>query len=100
MDTTLRSNGYTIPDSDQFLYYLVNNVANAHATINLPHANVAGKMVILLAANTAANSGVTLAVQPGNTLVTTVTGASGSTKAIALSDGAGKWYVLSVAIAQ
>lgn len=81
MDPALRSNGYVIPGSDSYLFYRVNNVAGSNATVFLPHANAAGKMVILLAANTASSSGVTLAVQGGSALVTNVTGATGQTKA-------------------
>lgn len=100
MDPTPRTTGYTIPDTDQFLFYLINNTASANATINLPHATVAGKMVILIAANAAASSGIQPAVQGGNTLVSNNGGAPGVTKVIALSDGAGKWYIMSDAVAQ
>jgi hypothetical protein len=100
MDTTQRSTGYTIPDTDHFLFYLIANVATANATITLPHATVAGKMVILIAANGVASSGIQPAVQSGNTLVSNNSGAPGVTKVIALSDGAGKWYILSDAVIQ
>jgi hypothetical protein len=100
MDTTLRTTGYVIPDTDHFLFYLINNVASANASITLPHATVAGKMVILIAANGVANSGILPAVQTGNTLVSNNSGAPGVTKVIALSDGAGKWYILSDAVIQ
>lgn len=100
MDTTARSSGYIIPDTDHFLFYLINNVANANATIDLPHATVAGKMVILIAANGVANSGILPAVQIGNTLVSNNGGAAGATKVIALSDGSGKWFILSDAVVQ
>lgn len=100
MDSTQRSTGYVIPDTDQFLFYLINNVASANATITLPHATVAGKMVILIAANGVASSGIQPAVQGGNTLVSNNSGAPGVTKIIALSDGLGKWYILSDAVIQ
>ena len=99
MDPTPRSAGYTIPDTDTFLMYLVNNTASTHATITLPHANVAGKMVILIAANTAASSGITVAAQSGNT-ITSGSGLSGSTKLMLISDGSGHWYMLTTAIIQ
>ncbi len=100
MDPTPHSSGYTIPDTDSYLFYLVNNQASANATINLPHATVAGKMVILIAANGVASSGIQPAVQSGNTLVSNNSGAPGVTKVIALSDGSGKWFILSDAVAQ
>jgi hypothetical protein len=97
MDPTLRDSGYTIPDNDTFLFYRINNIVNLHAIITLPHANVAGKMVILIAANGVINSGVQVSVQGGNTLVSG-TGPSGSTKVMVISDGAGKWIMLTDAI--
>jgi len=99
MDPTLRNSGYTIPDTDTFLMYRINNVASAHATITLPHANVAGKMVILIAANGVSSSGITVAAQSGNTILTG-SGMSGTTKLMVISDGSGHWIVLSTAIIQ
>jgi hypothetical protein len=99
MDPTLRGTGYTIPDTDTFLMYRINNLVNAHAAITLPHANVAGKMVILIAANGVANSGITVAAQSGNT-IQTGSGTSGTTKVMVISDGSGHWIVLSTAIIQ
>jgi hypothetical protein len=99
MDTTKRSSGYTIPDTDTFMFYLVNNAVNAHATINLPHATVAGKMVILLASNDVTNSGVTAAAQSGDSILTG-SGTSASTKLIAISDGNHHWLIVTTAIIQ
>jgi hypothetical protein len=100
MDTTPHITGYTIPDTDHFLFYPIDNVASANATIPLPHATVAGKMVILIAANGFASSGIQPAVQGSNTLVSNNSGAPGVTRVIALSDGMGKWYILSDAVIQ
>ncbi len=103
MDTTLHGSGFTIPDSSTFLYYLMNNVASSFATVNLPHATVAGKMVVILPANAAASSGITAFPQSGDTLIGTtgsVASVVAETKIMALSDGNHKWYVLTSAISQ
>ena len=99
MDTALHNNGYAIPDTDTFLYYLMNNVSGSHAVVTLPHATVAGKMVIVLAGNNVTNSGVGVAVLSGDTL-STGSGSLGSTKVMVLSDGNHHWIVLSTGIQQ
>jgi hypothetical protein len=100
MDTTPRNSGYTIPDTDHFLFYLVNNVASANANITLPHGTVAGKMVILIAANGVASSGIKPLVQSGDTLISDNSGAPGATKVIAITDGSNRWYILSDGVEQ
>jgi hypothetical protein len=61
METTALANNATISDTDTNMYYLVDNSGGAQnsaglgvsngnpATINLPHANVTGRVVVLIA---------------------------------------------------
>ncbi|MDE3167810.1 MAG: collagen-like protein [Acidobacteriota bacterium] len=111
LDPTVRPSGYTIPDNDTYLYYLVNNgvgtstACGASAIINLPHSGAvgAGRMVIVSSANVPNTSnqqcqGVTVAVQGGDTL-RSQTGGSTLSEAhpiTLVSDGAGHWNVMVV----
>jgi hypothetical protein len=106
----VRNSGYTIPDSDTYLYYLVNNgigttsACGAAAALNLPHSTAvgAGRIVIASPANVPLPTTVictqlvTVAVQSGDTL-RSQGGASSLTAAhpiTAVSDGAGHWIVM------
>lgn len=111
LDPTVRPSGYVIPDTDTYLYYLVNNGLGSagacapSAIINLPHSAVvgAGRMVIVSSANVPNTSsqqclGVTVAVQGGDTL-RSQTGGSTLSEAhpiTLVSDGAGHWNVMVV----
>lgn len=102
MLTTPLNSGTVIADTDHFLYYLVNNLAGTSTTSNLasitlPHAT-AGKMVVLIAANGVNYSGVTVAVQSGDTLIHQTGFTGGTTKLFALADGNHNWYVLTTAV--
>jgi hypothetical protein len=48
MDPTARTTGYTIPATDTFTYYLINN-STGPQTITLPPANVEGKHIVIIA---------------------------------------------------
>ncbi len=99
MDPSIRVAGYTIPDTDSYVYYRVNNIVGTPAPITLPHANVAGKLVVLISANALVSPGVTPVAQAGNSLVPNAN-ATGITKVMLLSDGNGHWFVLSNSITQ
>jgi hypothetical protein len=50
--------GYTIPDTDTFIYYLTNNggstsTAGAPGNLTLPHATVSGRRLLAIPANAA-----------------------------------------------
>ncbi|MBS1858603.1 MAG: collagen-like protein [Acidobacteria bacterium] len=109
LDPTMRPSGYTIPDTDTYLYYLVNNPAGTSsacggaATLNLPHSTVvgAGRMVIASPGNVPNSTasqcvGVAVAVQGGDTLLFQGSGSSLSSAhpITTVSDGAGHWIVM------
>jgi hypothetical protein len=99
--TTLTGCPCTIADTSTALYYLVPNVASSFTNVTLPHANVAGKMVVLIAMNGVSSSGVQAVAPSGDTLVSNDSPAGqGSTKVIALSNGSGDWIILSAAVIQ
>jgi Collagen triple helix repeat (20 copies) len=100
-DTTVRSSGYTIPDTDTFMYYLVNNNGSTPGILVLPHATVKGRVLIAINANLSATSGPA-AVQVNRQGTDLIYGSSGTTgvtfiasqRAIFLyTDGTGKWYL-------
>jgi hypothetical protein len=68
MDTTAHVHGYSIPSSDPYIYYLVDNTSNGGnpANITLPPANVAGKTVVLMCEYYTANNVVGAADPNGN----------------------------------
>jgi len=106
LDTTLHASGYTIPDTDTFLYYLTNNpvgtasTCGGAVTINLPHSAAvgAGRMVIISPGNVPNSTslqcpGVAVATQGSDTLVPT--GANDSPHPLVVtSDGAGHWIIM------
>ncbi len=110
IDTVKHVSGYTIPDTDTFLYYLTNNPVGtssscgASVTINLPHSATvgAGRMVIIMPGNVPAPTteitcnGVTVAVQSGDSLVTSSGGVSSAHAFFAVSDGAGRWLMMNL----
>ena len=106
LDTTLRSSGYTIPDTDTFLYYLTNNpvgtasTCGGAATINLPHSTVvgSGRMVIISPGNVPNSTslqcpGVAVATQGTDALVPTGVNASAH-PLVVTSDGVGHWIIM------
>jgi hypothetical protein len=101
LDTTLHASGYTIPDADTNLYYLVNNpvACSALPVINLPHttASGAGRMVIVTPGNVPTAPGcssVSVAAQ-GSDVVVPLDASSSPHTITVVSDGAGHWYVMS-----
>jgi len=106
LDTVLHNSPYTIPDSDTHLYFLTNNPAGTSATcggsvtMNLPHSSAvgAGRMVIISPGNVPNSTslqcpGVTVAVQPGDTLVNSAANSSAH-PIVSVSDGAGHWIII------
>ncbi len=135
MDTTpLARTGVTMTDTDTHMYYLVDNSGGTQntpeagvssgnpATITLPHANVAGRVIVLIAtcrtmstSNTCnvptdgnsqpiSGSQITVHTQGGDTIVQINTGAGSATPSTTqaqaeqftlslFTDGAGHWYV-------
>jgi hypothetical protein len=93
--------GYTIPDTDTFMYYLVNNSGSSPGNLFLPHATVKGRQLIVINANLSLTSGpdVVQVTRQGSDLIYGSSGTSGvsslsSQRAIFLySDGAGKWLL-------
>lgn len=105
LDTVLHST-YTIPDSDTRLYYLTNNPPGTSGscggavTMTLPHSSVvgSGRMVIISPGNVPNSTGaqcpgVTVAVQPGDTLVNSAANTSAH-PIVSVSDGAGHWIII------
>ena len=102
-DTTIHPSGYTIPDTDRFIYYLANNpTSGGPATLVLPHANVNGKILIAIPANASPvgspdGNRILLNCQAGDTIwgsgpssVTTIE----SQRPIGLfSNGSGRWFL-------
>jgi len=95
---------YVIPDTDTYIYYRVNNIPGtppgSPGTIQLPHANVAGKIVVVIGVNvnTAGDNAETVYPQSGDTICSSG-GCSGSglseqNPIQLISDGAGHWIVI------
>jgi hypothetical protein len=112
MDTTVHPiGGYTIPDTDTFIYYLTNNAgststAGAPGNLTLPHATVSGKRVLAIPANAAnvptpcnaTNCRIQLFAQSGDTIFFQSPGGQSSMLAqgpvLLFSDGNHHWYVI------
>ena len=100
-DTTVHASGYQIPDTDTFMYYLVNNNGSTPGVLVLPHATVKGRQLVAINANLSATSGpnVVQVDRQGSDLIFGSSGTTGVTslasqRAIFLySDGAGKWLL-------
>ena len=100
--TTVHPNNYTVPDTDTFIYYLVNNpVGGGVANLNLPHATVKGRILYAIPANASpASSRVTVTAQGSDSIFTgtqaTALTIYSSQRPISLfSDGGGHWHVIS-----
>ncbi len=99
MDTTPHNN-YTIPDTDTNIYYLANNVGGNPGTLVLPHANVTGKLIIVIPANVnpvSGDNGVTVSTQGGDTILNQTTPQTSLTEQRTvklISDGSGHWVSL------
>jgi hypothetical protein len=101
-DTTIHPNNYTIPDTDPFIYYLVNNpLAGGPGNLNLPHANVRGRILIALPANASPvlppiGNRVQVTCQAGDTILgngaTPVTVVGSQRPLQLMSDGSGHWF--------
>jgi Collagen triple helix repeat (20 copies) len=109
MDPTVRATGYTIPDTDTFLVYMMNNPSGP-VTLNLPHASAAGRRLIAMVkfhtAGNAVGGGepgggsdtqLTVSAQSGNTILSNLSGTSLGVPRIVelISDGAGHWLLIS-----
>ncbi len=101
-DATVHPNNYTVPDSDAFIYYLVNNpVAGGVANLNLPHATVKGRILYAIPANASpAPERVKVTAQGSDSIFTGTSAAAqanySSQRPISLfSDGSGHWHVIS-----
>jgi len=101
-DQVVHPSNYTVPDSDTFIYYLVNNpVGGGAATLILPHASVKGRILYVIPANASpAGNRVTVTAQGSDLIFTgTLPAAQGSftsQRPISLfSDGGTRWHVIS-----
>jgi hypothetical protein len=110
IDTVKHNSGYTILDTDTFLYYLTNNPVGTSSScggsviINLPHSVTvgAGRMIIIMPGNVPAPTtaiscyGVTVAAQSGDSLITQSGGNTSTHAFFAVSDGAGHWLMMNL----
>jgi hypothetical protein len=99
-DTTLHPSGYTIPDTDTFVSYLVNN-GTSSGTLVLPHATVRGRRLLAIPANASGNgSSNRLQLNTQSTDTILGTGASAVTTfatrgpVLLFSDGSGHWHII------
>lgn len=102
-DPTVRPSDYTIPDTDTFIYYLVNNpTAGGSANLNLPHATVKGRVLIAIPANASPVAGDGFRVKVtsqgtdgifGSTGTSSVTFFASQRPILLYTDGTGKWYL-------
>jgi hypothetical protein len=100
-DTTVHPSGYTIPDTDTFIYYVGNNVnGTTPAQFNLPHATTPGRMIIVFAQNTFVPAGNRVQVNRQGTDLIMGSGPGGATSFVSQraimvqSDGAGHWNLI------
>jgi hypothetical protein len=102
-DSTVHSTNYTVPDTDTFIYYLVNNPAGGGpANLILPHASVKGRILYAIPANAspAGPNRVTVTAQGSDSIFTgtqaTALTSFSSQRPISLfSDGGTHWHVIS-----
>ena len=102
-DTTIHPNNYTIPDTDTFVYYLANNpTLGGPANLNLPHANVKGKVLIAIPANASPvgspdGNRIKITAQAGDTILgsgpTAVTTLESQRPILLFSDSTGHWFL-------
>jgi hypothetical protein len=104
--------GYTIPDTDTFIYYLTNNGGSTSApgapgNLTLPHATVSGRRLLAIPANpakvptpcTASNCRINVIAASGDTILGTGV-AAGQPSFLAqgpvllFSDGNHHWFVI------
>jgi len=95
MDTTPHNN-YVIPDTDTFIYYLADNQGGNPGVLTLPHANVAGKFVIVIPAHVnpvSGDFGLTVKTQGSDTILngSPVTTETEQETVRLISDGNGHW---------
>jgi hypothetical protein len=101
MDPTVHpAGGYTIPDTDTFIYYQSNNsTGGGNGILTLPHATVAGKRVMAIPVN-ASNSATRIQVvaQSGDTIFDQTPGGQTTLATVGpvmlFSDGSHRWYVI------
>jgi hypothetical protein len=99
--------GYTIPDTDTFIYYLVNNIGGGPGNLILPHASVAGRRLLAIPANaatvptpcTAANCRLQVTAQAGDSIFGTGVAAGQSSflaqgPVLMFNDGNHKWFII------
>jgi len=104
-DPTVHNTNYTVPDTDTFIYYLVNNpVGGGPANLILPHASVKGRILYAIPANAspitvAGPTRVTVTAQGSDSIFTGSLPAAqasySSQRPISLfSDGGTHWHVM------
>jgi hypothetical protein len=91
-----------VPDTDTFIYYLVNNPAGGGAAnLILPHASVKGRILYAIPANASpASNRVTVTAQGSDSIFTGTSAVAqtsfSSQRPISLfSDGGTHWHVIS-----
>jgi len=95
-DMTLHESGYTVPDSDTYGLYLVDNNTDqdSNPTITLPHGTAPGRTFVIVG-NTSFGYNIQLQVQPGDTLIQNDCGGGflfGTGQVV--TDGNHNWYIL------
>ena len=107
-DPTLHpAGGYTIPDTDTFVYYLTNNPAGGGSgDLTLPHATVSGRRLLAIPANasavatncTGSTCRLQLFAQSGDVIFdessTSTTSLATLGPVLIFSDGNHHWYVI------
>ena len=100
-DSTVHVSGYTIPDADTFIYYVVNNPSTGPGILVLPHATVQGRLLIALNQNIYATAGNRVQVSTQGT--DRILAANGTNQDISFaaqrpimlqSDGNGHWILI------
>jgi len=102
MDPTIHpSGGYTIPDSDTFLYYETNNPSGGPGNFTLPHATVSGRRLVVIPVNPSLVSStirVQITAQSGDTILNEAPVGTSTMTALGpimlFSDGNHHWYVV------
>ena len=106
-DTTVHPTNYTIPDTDRFIYYLVNNTGGTPGNLILPGATVRGRRLLAIPANaatvptpcTAANCRIKVTAAGSDTILGTGVAAGQASflaqgPVLLFSDGNHHWLVI------
>jgi hypothetical protein len=100
MDPTTRASGYTIPDADPFVYYLIANSGASASSVTLPHATARGRIIQIFISTYQGAPFPALTVLRQGTDTIRVDGANSNATSLNVgrsarfvSDGAGHWLL-------